>query len=448
MSPARGGWHSLLQTIREPFAGAWQRNIDLSPQNVASHPVVYACVTRIASDIGKLSLDLVEEAEDGIWEKTDSPAFSPVLRRPNHFQSRQEFVKQWIFSKLFHGNTYVWKERDERRVVVALYILDPCTTRVLVAPDSSIYYEVRADNLSGLTENAVIPASEIIHDRNAIHHALCGISPITACALSAAHGLNIMNNAASFFANGANPGGILTAPAHIPQEVADRIKDTWETKFTGNNSGRIAVLGDGLEYKQMTVNAVDAQLIEQLKLTAEMICTAFHVPAYKVGVGQMPAYNNIGALNTQYFAEALEDLIKAMQTGLADGLAIPDKYRIRFNLDDLILMDLAARMQIAKDGVNAAIFKPDEARKRFNLGSVEGGDTPYLQQQMFSLAALAERDANKPFSKPEAPASGAPATPALPQPDPQEGDDQAKAIRDAGMIFRGLMFAPENRVAA
>jgi hypothetical protein len=56
---------------------------------------------------------------------------------------------------------------------------------------------------------------------------------------------------------------------------------------------------------------------------------------------------------------------------------------------------------------------PDEARERyFGLGPVEGGDTPYMQQQMFSLKALAQRDQNDPFSKP-APAA-APAAAQVP----------------------------------
>jgi phage portal protein BeeE len=46
----------------------------------------------------------------------------------------------------------------------------------------------------------------------------------------------------------------------------------------------VAVLGDGLAYQAMVMTAVDAQLIEQLKWTAETICSCFHVPSYMVGV--------------------------------------------------------------------------------------------------------------------------------------------------------------------
>jgi phage portal protein BeeE len=92
-----------VDRIREPFAGAWQRNIDLRPQNVLTHSALYACVTLIASDIGKLRIKLVQQDDDGIWSETESAAFSPVLRKPNHYQNRIKFVEQWILSKLIHG---------------------------------------------------------------------------------------------------------------------------------------------------------------------------------------------------------------------------------------------------------------------------------------------------------------------------------------------------------
>ena len=47
-------------------------------------------------------------------------------------------------------------------------------------------------------------------------------------------------------------------------------------------------------------------------------------------------------------------------------------------------------------------------------GPKRGGDSPMMQQQQFSLEALAERDENKPFSKPDAPTAPTPATPAEP----------------------------------
>ena len=97
---ARGwGWGGWLG-IRESYTGAWQQNVTIELANVLSHPTVFACITLIASDIAKMGLWLVELTPDGIWRRTDSPAFSPVLRRPNKFQTRIEFIRSWVISLL------------------------------------------------------------------------------------------------------------------------------------------------------------------------------------------------------------------------------------------------------------------------------------------------------------------------------------------------------------
>lgn len=288
---SRGGW---LPIIKESFAGAWQQNKEVGVGTALSYHAVYTCITLISNDIGKLRIKLVQQdPTTGIWSETSSPSFSPVLRKPNRYQNHIQFKEYWMLSKLTRGNAYVLKQRDNRGVVVALYVLDPCRVKPLVATDGSVFYELSRDNLSGLEgdKNVTVPASEIIHDRmNCLFHPLVGISPLYACGIAAQQGINIQSSSNSFFANGSRPGGILTAPGAISDETAKRLKDTFDTNFTGDNAGKTAVLGDGLKYEPMAVTAADAQLIEQLKWTADVVCSVFHVPAFKAGVGTLPTY--------------------------------------------------------------------------------------------------------------------------------------------------------------
>lgn len=56
------------------------------------------------------------------------------------------------------------------------------------------------------------------------------------------------------------------------------------------------------------------------------------------------------------------------------------------------MMDSQTQMSVLKEGVGSGVFEPNHARRKFNLPPVEGGETPYLQQQNYSLAALGRRD--------------------------------------------------------
>lgn len=418
------GWGGWWPIIREPFTGAWQRNMSERPENLLAFYAVYSCVTLIASDIGKLRLRLMEQDSNGIWTETESPAFSPVLRKPNAYQNRIKFYEQWIVSKLIHGNTYVLKQRDGRGNVVAMYVLDPTRTKVLVAPNGDVFYQLGKDNLSNVSQDSdVVPASEIIHDVMVpLYHPLCGVSPLTACAMAASQGLSIQRNSTSFFSNRSQPGGILTAPGVIEDTQAAEMKKRWEENYTGQNAGRVAVLGNGLEFKPISVTAKDAELIEQLKWTGENVCSCFHVPPYMVGIGAMPTYNNIEALNQQYYTQCLQALIESIEIGLDEGLGLDSKkegkiYGTEFDLDDLLRMDTATRIKAVGDAIKAGFLAPNEGRKKFDLKPVQGGDTPYLQQQNYSLAALDKRDqSDDPF------ASKSP-TPAAPAADASDADN-------------------------
>jgi HK97 family phage portal protein len=429
-----GGWWSL---IREPFAGAWQRNISINTDSVLTYSAVFACITLIANDIAKLRLRLVKEDDNGIWQEVEANSpFWPVLRRPNRYNNRIQFIAQWITSKLVFGNTYVLKTRDGRGVVTALYLLNPRLVTVLVTDDGSVYYELLRDNLSGLQgERLVVPAREVIHDIYfAPYHPLCGVSPIQACGLAATQGLAIQNQSTRFFERGAKPAGVLSAPGYISNDTARRLKEYWESNYTGDNAGRTAVLGDGLKYEQLVMNADDAQLIDQLKWTAETVCSAFHVPAHMVGIGQPPTYNNIEALNQAYYSQCLQSLIESIELLLDEGLELPRPLGTEFELDGLLRMDSATRVKAASDAVKASIMAPNEARKRyFDLGPVKGGESPYAQQQLFSLATLAERDEAEPFSKPTPGPTAAP-----PAPVDDAENKRLRAIRQATKELRRL----------
>ncbi len=404
LSPAvgRGGWWPYL---REAFTGAWQRSVVVDVQDVLTHSTFWACVTLIASDIAKMRITLTIEDADGICTETAVPAFSPVLRKPNHYQNRIAFTQCWILSKLIRGNAYVLKSRDNRRVVTELYVLDPTRVQVLVAPDGAVYYSIGQDYLSGVTSgDTIVPASEIIHDVMVpLYHPLVGVSPIFACGMAAMQGLKILNRSAQFFENGSQPSGVLTAPGAISKDVADRIKHDWELEQSGpRNIGRTAILGDGLHYEPMAMSAVDAQLIDQLKWGDEKVCSTLHVPPYMVGIGPAPTYNNIEALNQQYYSQCLQSLIESLELCLDEGLALPDPYGIECDLEGLLRMDSATKMKTATDGVKGGIYTPNEGRKIFNQKPVPGGDTVYFQEQDHALSWLARRDA-LPIQPPNAP---------------------------------------------
>lgn len=435
LTPVMSGVRNLLNFVRESFPGAWQQNVTLeSTDNILAFSAVYACISLIAGDIAKLRPRLMEDKGTHPEEvRSTTVPFLRVLKKPNGYQTRVQFLNNWISCKLIHGNVYAYKERESLRgMVKALHILDPRRVTPLVAENGDVYYQINSDQLAGLTEPITVPASEIIHDRMiCLFHPLIGVSPIYACSLTTTQGIKIQQNSSVFFQNMSRPSGQLTSTNVIDDPTAERLKREFEANFSAGNIGRLLVTGSGLKYEPMgTIPARDAQLIDQLRWTVEDIARCFHVPLHKIASAQNPTYNNIGALNQDYYSQTLQELIEAMEVLLDEGLELPPGYSVELDLKGLLRMDPAARAEANEKAIKAGYLKPNEARAEEGHAPVEGGDTPYMQQQNYALAALAKRDASADPFRSNAPApTPAPApAPALPAPQP---DDSAKAIAAA-----------------
>jgi phage portal protein BeeE len=140
-----------------------------------------------------------------------------------------------------------------------------------------------------------------------------------------------------------------------------------------------------------------------------------------VGIGPHPPYQNSEPLLQQYYSQCLQSLINSFETVLDEGLGLTgSNLGTEFDPDDLIWLDTATRTKAAADGIGSGALAPNEARKKyFGLGPVPGGESPYMQQQNYSLEALTARDS--------AAVTPAP-TPAIPAPVEDEGEKTWTAI--------------------
>jgi HK97 family phage portal protein len=430
------GWSRIFDWT----PGAWQTHHPYEKKDsVLTHPTVFACQTLIANDMAKLPF-YVQKLVDDIWTIDPEHQYAGLLRRPNAYQTRQQFIEYWALSKLSTGNAYGLKQWTGRRIT-GVDILDPFKVTPLVSDSGEVFYRIDEDQLTPFNEGQiVVPATEIIHDRfNCLYHPLVGTSPIFAAGSVALGGLSGIKNMEKFLKNGSNASGILTAPGAISDNTAKRLSDDWNSKFNGDNSGRVAVAGDGLKFEQLRMSNVDAQLIETLKWDDEKIAAVYHVPGYMVGIGATPSYNNVEALLQTYYSQCLQTLIEALEGVMDRGLDMDDKHRTQLGTEALFRMDTKTQLESIKIGVDSGVYAPNEGRAKMNLKPVRGGESPYLQQQNYSLAALAQRDSENPLGAPAVPEP----TPA-PVPDPEDDEDELEDMQNALDLFDILVKNEAN----
>ena len=76
-----------------------------------------------------------------------------------------------------------------------------------------------------------------------------------------------------------------------------------------------------------------------------MVCAVYHVPPYKVGVGALPSYNNVQALNVEYYSQALQSHIEETEELLdyALGIGWGVGSGTEFDIENLLRMDSSAQ---------------------------------------------------------------------------------------------------------
>ena len=137
------------------------------------------------------------------------------------------------------------------------------------------------------------------------------------------------------------------------------------------------------------------------------------VPPFKIGLGIMPTYQDAEVLDQIYYADCLQSPIEQFEACMDRriGLDTPTAGRqmgVRTRSFRAAAHGPNHLNQDFSRGVKGGLWTPEQARNQVDAAPLAGGDTVYLQQQYYSLKALAERDANAPFAKPPPPAVPAP----------------------------------------
>lgn len=394
----------------EPWAGAWQRNLEAANAagpNVFAYGPVYACIRIISSDISRLRMQVVKSDDNGIRTPFPQHPAWRLMRVPNEFQTPLQFLLSYMTSKLCSGNTYVLLLRDARGVVNNMYVLDPRRVRVLLDDEGNIYYELAHDPLNGVPgQQMLIPARDIIHDRMpTIWHPLVGVSPMFAAAHQAMIGGRIQMSNEAFFANFSRVSGVLVTPNKIEAPLAKKLQSEWEQNYSARGIGKTAILSNGLDYKPLgMVNAVDSEVINLLRWSKEEIASIFGVPDYKLGSLNKVTYRNTEQMSRDYLQNCLAFHIKSIEQCFNKSLELPENIEVMFDLTDLLRTETGERYKNLQLALQSGLMSINEARYTEDLPPVKGGEEPRVQMQDIPLSAATGEALLKPGNGSNVPA--------------------------------------------
>ena len=355
---------------------------------------VYSCVRILAEAVAGLPLHLYRYTDGGGKEKAiDHPLYQLLHDEPNPEMSSFVFRETLMTHLLLWGNAYAQVIRNGKNEIIALYPLMPNKMTVDRDSEGHLYYTYYRgdDEAIKKKEYAVtLQPRDVLHIPGLGFDGLVGYSPIAMAKNAIGMAIACEEFGAKFFANGAAPSGVLEHPGTIKDP--SRVRDAWQSQFGGSsNSGKVAVLEEGMKYTPISISPEQAQFLETRKFQINEIARIFRVPPHMVGDLEKSSFSNIEQQSLEFVKYTLDPWVTRWDQSIQRILLTTEeksKYFVKFNLDGLLRGDYQSRMNGYAIGRQNGWMSANDIRELENLDRIpaeDGGDLYLINGNMLPL---------------------------------------------------------------
>lgn len=373
---------------------------------------VYACVRALSEAVAGLPLHLYRYTDRGSKEKAlDHPLYFLLHDEPNPEMTSFIFREVCMTHLLLWGNFYCQVIRNGKGEVIALYPLMPNRMNVDRDEKGKLYYSYQHQSDEAGTmrsETVILRPSEVMHIPGLGFDGLVGYSPIAIAKQALGTSLACDEYASRFFANGAAPSGVLEYPGAVKDP--EKIRESWNAAFGGSsNSGKTAILEEGMKYTPISINPQDSQFLETRKFQIDEIARIFRVPPHMIGDLEHATFSNIEEQSLEFVTYVLQPWLVRIESAIKRSLLSEEEkreYFARFNVDGLLRGNYQSRMQGYATGINNGFMSVNDVRELENmdlLSDEEGGNIHMVNGTMQKLSNVGSAYKQDETQKEEAP---------------------------------------------
>ena len=377
--------NSLLGNTYSFFFGGTSSGKYVNERSAMQTATVYACVRILSETIAGLPLSVYEYTNVGKEKAMNHSLYYLLHNEPNPEMTSFVFRETLMSHLLLWGNAYAQIVRDGNGKVLYLYPLLP--DRMIVDRDANdrLYYQYQTE--TGLI---ILSPEEVLHIPGLGFDGVIGYSPIAMAKNAVGMAIATEEYGASFFANGANPGGVLEHPGVVKDPK--RVRESWNAVYQGSkNAHRIAVLEEGMKFQSIGIPPEQAQFLETRKFQINEIARILRIPPHMIGDLEKSSFSNIEQQSLEFVKYTLDPWVVRWEMAMQKALLSQSekkKYFIKFNVDGLLRGDYASRMAGYATGRQNGWLSSNDIRELENMNRIpteEGGDLYLINGAMTKL---------------------------------------------------------------
>lgn len=374
-------------------------NICVSDQTAMTFSAVWACVRVLSETLATCNLHLYQKDENGKRRRaTENPLYDVVHSVAlKDKQTAYYFKETSAVHALLTGNNYSQILYNNRGQVIGLNLLPPNTVQPKKNKETGyMTYIVSTSN-----GQKTLLHDEVLHIPGMGYDGYMGYSPIRMAMNAILLGLSAEEFGENFFANGANPSGILEHPQQLSKEAHERLREDFENKYSGNsNSGGTMILEEGMSYKPISIPPEEAQFIETRKFQIEEIARIYRVPLHLIQSLDRATNNNIEHQSLEFIQYSMLPWFRRyeqqMNMQLLSEKERSEGYYLEFDVLSMLRGDNVGRAEMAQKMFQNGALSPNEWRAMENMAPEPGdaGNKFYANGNLMLLENVGKEGSN------------------------------------------------------
>jgi HK97 family phage portal protein len=186
-----------------------------------------------------------------------------------------------------------------------------------------------------------------------------------------------------YWQNASRHEGVIERPREAPKWTPGQkqtFREQWQQRFSGaGNSGLVAVLEDGMQFKPTAFSPKDSEYIQGGKQRREVTAAEFNVPQPSIGILDHATFSNIREQHKQLYQDSLGPTIEMLTQEIERQLLIEcddqDNVYIEFNIAAKLQGSFEEQASALRVLVGRPVMTANEARGRLNLPKITDDPT-------------------------------------------------------------------------
>jgi len=343
----------------------------VNPRTAVQMTAVYACVRVIAETVASLPLHVYQQTDQGSEKAFGHPLYRILHDEPNHEMTSFILRETMLSHLLLWGNSYCQILRNGRGQIIGLYPLLPEKMSVDRDAGGRLTYDYTARD-GGVVR---LRPEDVLHIPGLGFDGIMGYSPIALEKNAIGLGIAAEEYGSRFFSNGATPSGVLTHPNTVKNPAS--LRESWNAAYGGStNSGKVAILEEGMKFEKVSIPNNEAQFLESRKFQVAEICRIYRVPPHLVGDLEHATFSNIEHQAISFAMHTIRPWLVRIEQAMNKAL-FPDRekerYYVRFNIDGLMRGSYKERMEGYAIGRQNGWLSADDIRELENMNPLPDG---------------------------------------------------------------------------